>query len=246
MLNERTYLVKTESGEEIGPLDQDALVRLTRSGKITVEARIRSVLVPRWEKAVDLPILKPLLLEQQAKRVMAENVSWWTRIKNRAAFRSEDSVALGSLVKVRAESFDRAPIISRIIAAAIDLFIVFLGCLLLTGGCYLGLKRGLLNIDNSGYLLLFLCCLWVNFYYVFMIGVMTQTIGQRFWGIFLVRTNALKFYTGRAFLYMIFMLPFGLLTPLHVWLMPSKRSWQETLTGTRMVRLKLADSSKIR
>ncbi|MFA6724541.1 MAG: hypothetical protein WCS95_07710, partial [Lentisphaeria bacterium] len=79
MLNERTYLVKTESGEEIGPLDQDALVRLTHSGKITVEARIRSVLVPRWEKAVDLPILKPLLLEQQAKRVMAENVSWWTR-----------------------------------------------------------------------------------------------------------------------------------------------------------------------
>ena len=246
MSKERRYLVKTESGEEIGPLDQDALIHLTQIGTITVEARIRSVLVPSWEKAVDLPFLKPLLLEQQAKRVMDEKVSWWTHIKNRALFRAEDAVVIGSLVKVRAESFERASIISRILAAIIDLLIVILGCALFTGACYLGLKRGVLNADNCAYLLLCLCWCWFIFYYVYMIGVKTQTVGQRFWGIFLIRTNAMKFYVGRAFFYMIFMIPFGLLTPLHVWLMPSKRSWQELLTGTRMVRLKLADSSKIR
>lgn len=246
MANERSYLVKTEAGEELGPVDQEALIRLTENGRITPDAQVRSVLVPRWEKAVNVPFLKPLLIEKQAKRILEKKVPWWIRIRNRATLRAEDSVAMNSLVQVRAENFDRAPMFSRIFAAAIDLFIVLIGCLMLTGCCYVLLKQQRLNTENAAYILLLLCWFWINLYYVFMITVKTQTVGQKFWGIFLVRTNAMKFFAGRSFFYMLFMLLFGFFTPLHIKFSPSRRSWQEILTGTKMVKTKLADNSRIR
>ncbi len=246
MANERSYLVKTETGEELGPVDQEALVRLTENGRITPDALVRSVLVPRWDKAVNIPFLKPLLLEKQVQRIMEKEVPWSVRIKNRATLRAEDSIAMNSLVKVRAENFDRAPIFSRIFAAIIDLFVVMIGCLLLTGCCYILLKQEVLTTENAAYFLLLLCWFWINFYYVFMISVKTQTIGQKFWGIFLVRNNSMKFFSGRSFFYLMFMILFGFFTPLHTKFTPSKRSFQEILTGTRMVKTKLADNSRIR
>ncbi len=246
MANERSYLVKTETGEELGPVDQEALVRLTENGRITPDAQVRSVLVPRWEKAVNVPFLKPLLLEKQALRILEKKLPWWVRVKNRATFRAEDSIAMNSLVKVRAENFDRAPMFYRIFAAVIDLLVVLAGCLFLTGCCYILLKQQILNPGNVAYILLLLCWFWILFYYVFMISVKTQTLGQKFWGIFLVRNNSLKFFAGRTFFYILFMLLFGFFTPLHIKFSPSRRSWQEILTGTRMVKTKLADNSKIR
>ena len=246
MANERSYLVKTETGEEIGPIDQEALVKLAENGRITPYAQVRSVLVPRWEKAVNMPFLKQLLIEEQAKRVLAKKVPWWIRIKNRATLRAEDSVALSTLVQVRAESFDRAPLLSRIFAAMIDLLIVVVGCLFLTGCCYILLKQEVLTTDNAAYVLLLLCWFWINFYYIFTISVKTQTVGQKFWGIFLVRTNSMKFFAGRTFFYLMFMILFGFFTPLHIKFTPSKRSLQEILTGTKMVKTKLMDNSRIR
>jgi hypothetical protein len=246
MAKERSYLVKTETGEEIGPVDQEALIRLAENGRITPEAQVRSILVPRWERAVNIPFLKSLLFEKHAQQVMAKKLTWWARVKNRATFRAEDSVSMHSLVKTRAENFDRAPMPSRIFAAVIDLLIVFLGCLILTGTCYVLLKREILNSSNAAYLLLLVCWLWMNFYYICMISVKTQTIGQKFWGIFLIRNNSMKFYAGRTFFYMLFTMLFGFFTPLHIRFSPSKRSWQEILTSTKMVKTKLTDNTRIR
>ena len=246
MANERSYLVKTEAGEDLDPVDQETLIRLAENGRITPEAQIRSVLVPRWEKAVNLPFLKPLLLEKQAQSVLKKKLPWYIRIKNRALLRAEDTIAMHSLVRTKAENFDRAKMLPRIFAAAIDLLIVFVGCLLLTGCCYVLLKMGVLKADSVAYILLLLCWLWINFYYIFMISVKTQTVGQKFWGIFLVRTNSMKFFAGRAFFYVLFMFLFGFFTPLHIKISPSKRSWQEILTGTKMVKTKLTDNAKIR
>lgn len=246
MAKERSYLVKTETGEEIGPVDQDALIRLTENGRVTPESKVRSVLLPRWEKAVNIPFLKPLLFEKHAQELMAKKLPWWLRIIKRATFKAEDSVSMNSLVKIRAENFDRAPMPSRIFAAAIDLLVVLLGCLILTGTCYILLKKEILHPNNAAYVLLMISWLWVNFYYIFMISVKTQTIGQKFWGIFLIRNNSMKFYAGRVFFYMLFSMLFGFFTPLHIKFSPSKRSWQEILTSTKMVKTKLTDNSRIR
>ena len=135
MAKERSYLVKTETGEEIGPVDQEALVRLAENGRITPEAQVRSVLVPRWDKAVNIPFLKPLLIKKHEEQIMAKKMPWWVRIKNRATLRDEDSISMHSLVKIRAENFDRAPMSSRIFAAAIDLLIALAGCVILPGEC---------------------------------------------------------------------------------------------------------------
>ena len=76
-------------------------------------------------------------------------------------------------------------------------------------------------------------------YFTYAMGMLGQTLGQRFWGIILIRKTGEQFYLGRAFAYATGLLCFGLLTPFFVFVSPSRRSMQEILTGTRMVRMKL-------
>ncbi len=246
MANERSYIVKLENGEEFGPIDQEALVRQAESGRINYQAQVRSVLVPRWEKAVNLPFLKPILQSQLEKALLAEKLSFWGKIVRRATLKVDGTVATGSLVKVKAESFERAKMFVRVMAAILDLLVLFIGTLFLTGLCYALLKMQVLTTYNAAYFLLLMNFAWLMGYYILFVTLNVQTLGQKFWGIFLVRLTGEKFYYGRVFFYTIFLLFFGLFTPFHVLLSPSKRSWQEILTGTKMVKTKLSNSRKVR
>jgi uncharacterized RDD family membrane protein YckC len=66
-----------------------------------------------------------------------------------------------------------------------------------------------------------------------------QTPGQKFWGVILIKRSGEQFYLGRAYIYGVLALIFGLLTPFFVFVAPSRRSLQEIVTGTRMVKVKL-------
>jgi len=246
MANERSYIVKLESGDEFGPVDQEALVRYAETGRINYKAQVRSVLVPRWEKAANLPFLKPILQSQLEKALLSEKLSFWGKIVRRVTLKIDATVSTGSLVKVKAETFERAKMFTRIMAAFLDLLVLFAGGLLLTVLCYMLLKMDVLTTDNAAYVLLLLGFIWFLGYYILLITLNVQTLGQKFWGVFLVRITGEKFYYGRTFLYAIFMLFFGFFSPFHVLLSPSKRSWQEILTGTKMVKTKLSNNNKIR
>jgi len=53
----------------------------------------------------------------------------------------------------------------------------------------------------------------------------------------LVRNSGQEFWVGRIFFYFIFMLLFGIFTPIFVYVTPSGRSLQEIFTKTRMVKI---------
>ncbi|NLF94726.1 MAG: RDD family protein [Oligosphaeraceae bacterium] len=246
MANERSYIVKLESGEEFGPVEQEVLVRYAETGRINYQTKVRSVLVPRWEKAVNLPFLKAILQSQLEQALLSEKLSLWGRIMRRATLKVDATASTGSLVQVKAENFERAKLLPRILAALFDLLLLFAGSLLLTTFCYVLLKMQILTSYNAAYVLLLLCFAWLLGYYILLITLQVQTPGQKFWGIFLVRLSGEKFYYGRVFCYTLLLLLFGVFTPFHILISPSGRSWQEILTGTKMVKTKLADNRKIR
>jgi len=236
--NERLYLLKTVDGEEYGPVDQDCLVRWAENGRITAYCRIRSTLIARWENACEVPFLREILLKAtEAKET--EEATFWSKVKTRATMRAAEVIEVSGLHEVRPEEFEAAPLGLRVAAGIMDL--------LLTGLCAVAVyllfallySMGVLGGNGAFYLGL------VTFYVLVLIGLcwmivaVGQTPGQRFWGIILIRRNGEQFYMGRAYVYAVLTLLFGLFSPFVMFVAASRRSMQEIVTGTRMVRVKL-------
>lgn len=243
MANERQYILKTVDGEEFGPADQETLVRWAQSGRITPYCQIRSTLIARWEKAVDIPFLRELLMTQVVEEQQKE-ATGWDRFKQRVTMRAAEDKGTSGLHGSRPEDLEKAPMLFRILAAFIDCVIV----VLLLVAVYL-LFAFLYSVkaisgNAAGYLGIATAYVVFTLYYVLSIAVRGQTVGQRFWGIILVRRQGGCFWLGRAHAYLLFMIPFGILTPVAAYVAPSGRSIQEVLTGTRMVRILLTGKKR--
>ena len=65
MATQRLYIAKLETGEEIGPVEQEALVKLAENGTITATTMVRSKLIPEWNKAGSVDFLKAIIFRQQ-------------------------------------------------------------------------------------------------------------------------------------------------------------------------------------
>jgi uncharacterized RDD family membrane protein YckC len=236
--NERLYLLKTVDGEEYGPVDQDCLVKWAENGRITPHCQIRSTLIARWEKASDVPALREILLQQVIEKA-PEDTGIWSRIRTRATRRATEVVEVSGLHQVRPEDFESATLPLRILATSFDA-----GLAIVLGlAVYLvfALLFGTRMLDGNGAFYLGLAV----FAAIFLLGsawilaFIGQTPGQKFWGLILMKRNGEQFYLGRAYLYVVFTLLFGVLTPIIAFVSTSRRSLQEILTGTRMVKVKL-------
>ena len=73
MAGERLYLVKTPEGEELGPVDENVLVKWTEEGKVTLECKVRTTLVPNWEPAIEVPALKKILKMRLVEKIESIN-----------------------------------------------------------------------------------------------------------------------------------------------------------------------------
>ena len=63
---------------------------------------------------------------------------------------------------------------------------------------------------------------------------------------FLLHRDGKRFYLGRIYLYSFLTVFTGIFTPFFTYVMPSKRSLQEILTNTRMVKVKLVGNKRMR
>jgi len=236
--SERLFLLKTVDGEEYGPVDQDCLVKWAENGRITALCQIRSTLIARWEKASDVPFLRDILLAQAVAKPAADT-GVWGRIRTRATRRASEVVEVSGLHQVRPEDFESASMSLRFLALLFDAFFI----LLLGVGVYLvfAVLFSTRVLDGNGAFYLGIAAFWVLFLLsaAWVLAVIGQTPGQKFWGLILMKRSGEQFYIGRAYLYTLFTLLFGLLTPITAFVSPSHRSLQEVLTGTRMVKVKL-------
>lgn len=237
MAKDRLFIVKDKEGKEFEPADQDALIKWAQQGKIDLDCMVRSTLVPKWDHAIEVPFLKPILKLQLAARVDEQHNTFMTKLKARINLRVRDVIATNGLVRTDAASYPTADLWLRIAAALTDLVILTLWATLLYlifawlfGNKVLGKE----NVFYCGFM-----TFWITtiLYYVLNISLRTQTPGQKFWGIFLIRNNGDAFWAGRAFFYTILLIPFGLFTPLFIYGSSSGRSAQEIITKTRMVKI---------
>lgn len=236
--NERLYLLKTVDGEEYGPVDQECLVRWAENGRITAYCQIRSTLIARWEKACDVPFLRDILLRQIEQKDPGDT-SFLSRVRTKVTRRATEASDASGLHEVRPEDFESAPVPLRVVAGVFDL--LFAG--LLAVGMYLlfALLFSMKVLDGNSAFYLGL----MAYYGAMLLGlawvlaVVGQTPGQRFWGIILIKRTGDQFYLGRAYIYGVLTLALGLLTPVIMFVAPSRRSLQEIVTGTRMVKVKL-------
>ena len=85
MATEKLYIAKLENGEEIGPAEQDVLIKLAESGTITATTMVRSKLIPEWDKAGDVDFLKAIIFRQQQEKMeeIATNQPLLKRIRER-------------------------------------------------------------------------------------------------------------------------------------------------------------------
>jgi uncharacterized RDD family membrane protein YckC len=231
-------LLKTVDGEEYGPVDQECLVRWAESGRITAYCQIRSTLIARWEKACEVPFLRDILLKQIEQKDPGDT-SFISKIRTSVTRRATEASTVSGLHEVRPDDFDSAPVPLRVAAGLFDLLLAGL----MAVGMYLlaALLFSLEVLDGNSAFYLGL----MAYYGTLLLGlawalaVVGQTPGQKFWGIILIKRNGEQFYLGRACLYGVLTLAFGLLTPFIMFVAPSGRSLQEIVTGTRMVKVKL-------
>lgn len=236
--SERLYILKTVDGEEFGPVDQECLVRWAENGRITPYCQIRSTLIARWENASEIPFLRDILIKQlEEKETRDESI--FAKIKQRATMRAVEAVEFSGIHEVRPDDFESASPVIRFLAGLVDIVVVvIMGVILFLGGA-LAYSTQILGANEVFYIGFFLYTVLVVMYFVYSMGGLGQTIGQKFWGIILIRKTGEQYYLGRAFAYTLGLLCFGLLTPLFVFVSPSRRSMQEIMTSTRMVRTKL-------
>lgn len=78
-------------------------------------------------------------------------------------------------------------------------------------------------------------------YYVFTMGFMAQTLGQRFWGIMIIRDDGEPVFLARTFLFTILYYIFFWSTIIFTFVIPSKRAIHDMLSGIRVVRIAVRD-----
>jgi uncharacterized RDD family membrane protein YckC len=239
MATEKLYLARNEAGEEFGPADQDTLIRWAQEGKINAFSQVRTTLLPKWEQAVNLPFLKPLLIAQVEEKLRQEHDTILARIRKRMTLSAEDIVTTNALVKVKLETFAHASLMHRFLAGLIDAGIVLAGAIAIYLLFALLFYLGLVGPEKVFYFGFILFWVWLLMYFTLCIALAVQTVGQRFWGIFLIRVDGRPFWMGRAFFYTLFLIPFGWLTALVGMFKTSYRGLPEKVTYTRMAKMKL-------
>jgi len=236
--NERLYIMRTPAGEEYGPIDQKCLISWAESGRITSNCEIRSTLLARWEAAHKIAFLRDILLNKIEETEKQAKMGFLQRIRQRASVKASN-VTRKAVSKVKAGEYKSATIIARLGAGIVDTAIMIVWAVIVYLLFALTYTTGILDANSAFYAGFVVFYLGMFAYFLWTLVYTMQTMGQRFVGIILVRHTGGQIFSARAFFYTLFLLMFGLLTPIVVSFIKSKRSLPEIFTSTRMVRVKL-------
>ncbi len=213
---EKAYLVRLENGEQMGPLDEEALKRLAEEGTITENAEIRSTMLAVWEKAKATDCLKKIFRAQMLKRAEAFANTPEAQRRARLEMRG-DYDPLATALSQEGITYQPAGFLVRLLAGLLDLVLlaaVSLGVLFL---CWSLMRAGIFSSQVA--LCVFCGITWLlcAIYYMYFLSERGQTIGQRFWGLVVITPDLRKVYPIKALLFFVLTALFGILSPL-TWL----------------------------
>lgn len=231
------YIILGKDNKEYGPVEAETLKKWVESGRVLPDTPVRNSLIKKWEKARDMDFLAPAFAIQMEKMEEQKGVQEKT-------FEIISSFFSGKSKKKAVEESsafrnkylpDPPSIALRLFCVCFDGVVVlglFILAFLIGASMY---KAG--GNPNSIFLALFpLFVCSVLLYYGLALGLYAQTIGMWFWGVIIVKPDLGEVFLGRAYLYSVLMLLFGITSPLIVYFNPSKRSLPEILSGTMLIR----------
>ncbi|MDP7741156.1 MAG: RDD family protein [Lentisphaeria bacterium] len=232
------YLIRTPEEKEYGPVDQDTLVQWAQSGRIPPRSQIRNTLMSTWTDAKEAGFLKDIMPAEEVKDPTTGKSKWAALVKEDqkapAATKAKALHTSGRFLYTPANTGMRfgAWLFDTVIVGTV-LLLIFLG------GAAAAERTG---DANQAFLVTTAAMVFVGLiYYVFTMGFMAQTLGQRFWGIMIIRADGEPVFLARTFLFTIFHCIFFWSTAFFTFVMPSKRALHDTLSGIRVVRIAVRD-----
>lgn len=239
MAKERLYIIADRNGAEQGPFDQETLCRMAESGRIDLTFQVRSTLLTQWDAVANVSFLKPYFQKQLEAIAAAQERGLWKWLRRRATLRLEEKrLKAGTLGQTRSETAERADLLLRTVTVLTDLLIVALLLVAVLLGCSMLLRLNMLSAASFSRFYIVGAWAIIMIYHVILPVNRRQTLGEQFWGVCLVRSNGREVYYLRRLVYLFLTLCFGLFTPFHMRLSLLKRSWQELLTGSKMMTVK--------
>jgi len=232
------------NGKEYGPIEQKTLVAWVEAGRIMHGTSVRNTLIDVWKKAGAYDFL--------SEAFETQNINFGL---NKTTFNSANTIEDDSLNENKEETLnieendnktsyenpfypDPANILQRFLAFIFDyvLLILIIGFIL---ALFISLQNSLnLSVNFLFYLFFSISFFIIIIYFTACFGVFAQTVGMLFWGIIIVRKgdDARPVYLLRAMFYTIFMLVFGIISPVFIFTYGKNRSLHDVLTGIQVVK----------
>lgn len=211
---EKAYIVSLENGEQLGPLDEEALRRLAEAGTITENSQVRSTMLAIWSKAKDTDCLKKIFREQMFKRAEQFANDPKAQLKARLEMRG-DFDPLASSLSQEGITYHDCSFISRFLAGVLDLAILALISLGVLFFCWIASH----SLGRFLALAVFGTVSWTiaALYYMFFLSKWGQTLGQRFWGLVVITPDHSCVYPIKGFIFFLLTTVFGIISPI-TWL----------------------------
>jgi uncharacterized RDD family membrane protein YckC len=237
------YIVIIEA-KEYEPVSSDTLIEWVEDGRILPETQVRNSMMNKWRKAIDYDFLADAFVKQKAEFEQnipikkRDNAKYLNKMHSVEKDRSLDE-SLTAFKNLYLP--DPAPISLRLLATLFDYILI--GCVI---ACFFVLAdfAGIsfdmnLNLTPQFYLFAFFFIVFFLTYYFVSLGGFAQTFGMWFWGILLVCNGekAKPVYWGRAFLYTLLMLFFGIVSPFAIYISGRSRALHDIFSGTQVVRI---------
>lgn len=236
---EKAYIVKLESGEELGPMDEKALRRLAEEGNIPEDALIRSTMLAIWDKAKNTDCLKKIYRAQMLKRAEQFANDPKAQLRARLEMRG-DYDPLATALSQEGITYHECSLFTRLLAGLFDLVIlgaIAFGVLFL---CWSLMKAGALN--STAALATFLVVSWsiAALYYMYFLAKRGQTIGQHFWGIIVTTADHGRVYPIKGFLFFLLTALFGIISPITWMFLGCRYTLQEAVPKVQVKSITIA------
>ena len=235
------YIVLIEA-KECEPISTETLIQWVEDGRVLPGMQVRNSMMNNWHKAVEYDFLADAFMKQKAafeQNSLEINYNEKESLKDMGKAKDEE----GFTAFKNSYMPDPAPINLRILATLFDYILIggVIVCFFVIAS-FAGMSFDInmtQTLTPSFYLLIFIFfILWLT-YFVVCFGGFAQTFGMWFWGILLVRNGdeAGPVYWGRAFLYTVFMLFFGIFSPFILFILGRGRALHDIFSGIQVVRI---------
>lgn len=236
---ERAFIVQLDTGEQLGPLDEEALKRLAEEGRIPEDAEVRSTMLAIWEKAKDVECLKKIYRARMLERAEAYAQDPKAQLRARIEMRG-DYDPLANALSQEGITYHETSFFWRFVAGLTDLLVLAVSSFILLFICWGLMKGGILG--GHAALLLYCALAWGGsaLYYMYFLSERGQTVGQHFWGLVTITPDFRKVYPIKAFLFFLLTACFGILSPVTWLLFGCRYTLQERVPGVMVKRISVA------